>query len=414
MNSTEAPPTISPLAGIRVLDLSRILAGPSCTQMLGDLGADVIKVERPGAGDDTRSWGPPYVRDADGNNSTESAYYLCANRNKRSIAIDITRTKGQELVRDLLQHCDVLVENFKVGGLKKYSLDYASLKDTFPALVYCSITGFGQTGPYAARAGYDFMIQGMGGIMSLTGEADGTPQKVGVAIADIMAGMYATTGILAALRHRDNGGGGQHIDLSLLDAQVGWLMNQATNYLTSGTEPARYGNAHPNIVPYQAFPTADGFVILAVGNDSQFAKFCEFAECAEFTADPRFATNPARVENRDALIPLLNNVMKTKSSKQWLDGLESLGVPCGPINTLSQVFNDPQVRHREMQMSMPHLVAGHGEVDLVANPIRMSETPVTYRLPPPTLAQHSDEVLAELLSLDADAREDLRAAKIIS
>ena len=308
-----------------------------------------------------------------------------------------------------------------MGGLQKYTLAYPQLKAAFPDLVYCSITGFGQTGPYAARAGYDFMIQGMGGVMSLTGEPNGTPQKVGVAIADIMAGMYASNAILAALRHRDNGGGGQHIDLSLLDTQLAWLMNTATNYLTSNEVPARYGNAHPNIVPYQAFPTADGFLILAIGNDTQFQKFCGFAGCTGLAEDQRFASNPSRVVHRDTLVPMLNNIMQTKTSQQWLDGLENLGVPCGPINDLEQVFNDPQVQYREMKLSISHPLSGKGvespaepgTIDLVANPIRFSETPVRYRHPPPTLAQHTDEILETLLGMDKAQRERLRALDII-
>ena len=401
------------LAGIRVLDLTRILAGPTCTQLLGDLGADVIKIERPHAGDDTRKWGPPYVQGKDGP-TTESAYYLCANRNKRSVAIDIARSEGQALIRRLLGSCDVLVENFKVGDLARYGLGYEQLQAEFPRLVYCSITGFGQTGPYAPRAGYDYLAQGLGGIMSLTGPADGPPMKVGVGIADLMCGMYATVAILAALRHRDATGQGQQIDAALLDTQVAWLANEATNYLLSGEVPERRGTEHPNIVPYNTFATADGYVILAVGNDSQFQKWCRFAGAPELAADPRFATNSLRVEHRRALYALMPDHMRAKTTAEWVEGLAGIGVPCGPVNTLDQVFADPQVQARGMRIDLPHASAAAGSVPLVANPLKMSLTPPAYRHSPPTLGQHTDEVLGELLGLDEAARAELRAAGTIA
>ncbi|NMG48327.1 CoA transferase [Azoarcus communis] len=391
------------LSHIRVLDLSRILAGPWAGQMLADLGADVIKVERPGAGDDTRGWGPPWLKDEQGTDTQVAAYYLCANRNKRSVTIDITRPEGQALVRRLAADSDVVLENFKVGGLKQYGLDYDSLKAVNPRLVYCSITGFGQDGPYAPRAGYDFLIQGLGGLMSLTGlpdgEAGGGPMKVGVALTDILTGLYATNAVLAALAWRDRSGEGQHIDMALLDVQVACLANQASNYLAAGQNPRRLGNAHPSIVPYQDFPTADGYMILAIGNDGQFARFCAEAGQPELAADVRFATNRARVENRAVLIPLLKKLTVDRSTADWIAALEAQAVPCGPINTLADVFADPQVQARGLKVTMPHPVAG--EVPLVASPMRLSATPVDYRLPPPMLGEHTDEVLAGTLGLDA-------------
>ena len=402
-----------PLKGLRILDLSRILAGPTCTQILGDLGADVIKVERPGAGDDTRKWGPPYVKDSDGNDTSESAYYLCANRNKRSLTVDITKQEGQQIIRKLAAKCDVLIENYKVGGLKKYGLDYSAMKEEFPDLIYCSISGFGQTGPKSHRLGYDFMIQAMGGIMSVTGEPDGSPMKVGVGIADVMCGMYAAVSILAAVRHRDQsgnsaaGGNGQHIDLSLLDSQAAWLINSGSNYLTSGDNQHRLGNAHPNIVPYQAFQTSDSFFVLAVGNEIQFRKFCEFAGAPELPEDPRFKTNTDRVKNRKILAPVLNELTQRNSTQFWLEGLEKLQVPCGPVNTIKDVFDDPQIQHREMEISMPHPLSGKGQVSLIGSPVKMSETPVSYRNAPPTLGQHTDEILEEVLGMDEDERRVL-------
>ena len=401
-----------PLKGLRILDLSRILAGPTCTQLLGDLGADVIKVERPGAGDDTRKWGPPYLKDDGGEDTTESAYYLSTNRNKRSVTIDISRPEGAALVRRMLPHCDILVENFKVGGLAKYGLSFADLQAEFPRLVYCSVTGFGQTGPYAHRPGYDALAQGMGGIMSLTGVPDGEPMKVGVGIADVMCGMYASSAILAALRHRDATGEGQHIDVCLLDTQIAWLINEGLNYLTSGEVPTRRGNGHPNIVPYQVFKTADGHFMLAAGNDGQYQRFCEFAGVPELATDERFATNSQRLRNRDDLIPLLAEVIVEKPTAYWIDGMEGAGVPAGPVFNLEQVFADPQVPARGMRIHMDHPSAGAG-VDLIGNPVKLSETPVTYRHAPPVMGQHTDEVLEELLDLDARARDMLRADGLI-
>ncbi len=403
-----ARPSTGPLQGLRILDLTRILAGPTCTQLLGDLGADVIKVERPGAGDDTRKWGPPYVKDSDGNDTRESAYYLSANRNKRSVTVDMAKPEGVALLKRLLRHCDILVHNFKVGGLEKYGLGYDDLKDEFPALIYCAITGFGQTGPYAPRAGYDFLAQGQGGIMSLTGEPDGEPVKAGVGIADVMCGMYATTGVLAALRHRDKTGEGQMIDVALLDTQVAWLVNEATNYFLSGQVPIRRGNAHPNIVPYQVFPTSDGYFILAVGNDRQFARFCEFAGNTELANDPRFNTNEQRLHNRDALAEAIHALTITKTSAAWIDGLSAIGVPSGAVNNLEQTFKDPHILHRGMRISMPHALAGSGSVDLLGNPLKLSATPVTYRNAPPTMGADTDEVLEEILGLDATERQSLR------
>jgi crotonobetainyl-CoA:carnitine CoA-transferase CaiB-like acyl-CoA transferase len=386
------------LQGLKVLDLSRVLAGPWAGQLLGDLGADVVKVERPGSGDDTRTWGPPWVQAPQGE-VRQAAYFQCANRNKRSVAIDLATPEGQSQVRSLAAKADVVLENFKVGGLKGYGLDYERLKAVNPRLIYCSITGFGQTGPYAPRAGYDFLIQGMGGLMSLTGRADGEPgagpQKAGVAIVDIMTGLYATIAVLAALSHRDRSGEGQCIDLALLDVQVATLANQAANYLTSGTAPRRLGNAHPNIVPYQDFPTADGDMILAIGNDGQFTRFCAIAGHPEWAADERFATNPARVANRSVLIPLLRQTTVMKTTAEWIAALEASAVPCGPINRLDQVFADPQVLARGMKIDMPH--AAFGPVPLVASPIQLSATPVQYRFAPPTLGEHTAEVLADWL-----------------
>jgi len=400
--SDRRPP---PLTGIRVLDLSRVLAGPWAGQMLADLGADVVKVERPGAGDDTRAWGPPYLKDADGRDTAEAAYFLCANRNKRSVAIDIATTEGQALVRQLAARADVVLENFKLDGLKRYGLDHASLLALNPRLVYCSITGFGQTGPYAPRAGYDFLIQGMGGLMSITGRADSEdgagPQKVGVALTDIMTGLYATIAVQAALAERERSGLGQYIDLALLDVQVACLANQASNYLAGSVVPARMGNAHPNIVPYQDFPTADGDMILAIGNDGQFARFCAIAGHAEWASDPRYATNPQRVANRATLIPLLRRATVERTTHDWIDALEAAHVPCGPINRIDEVFADPQVRSRGLRIELPHATAGR--VPLVANPIRMTGSPVAYRWPPPLLGEHTAEVLAEWLSDTASA-----------
>jgi crotonobetainyl-CoA:carnitine CoA-transferase CaiB-like acyl-CoA transferase len=412
------------LAGVRVLDLSRVLAGPWCTQTLADLGADVIKVERPArdgapGGDDTRGWGPPFMRDRDGNETGEAAYYLGTNRNKRSVTIDIGTERGAELVRTLAERADVFVENFKVGDLARRGLDSASLLARNPRLVYCSITGFGQTGPYRERAGYDFAIQAMGGLMSVTGPSraeiadeasGGGPQKVGVAVADLFTGMYAVTAILAALRHRDRTGQGQAIDMALLDTQVAMLANLGAGYLTSGVAPQRAGNAHQSIVPYQAFEAADGHLILAVGNDSQFARFCAVAGCSELASDDRFARNAGRVRHRSTLVPLLAARLKLRRRDEWLADLEAAKVPCGPINDLADVFADPHVRERGMEVAMPHPLAS--EVRLVASPLKLGATPVQYRLPPPLLGQDTDAVLAEF-GFDAAGIADLRRAGAI-
>jgi crotonobetainyl-CoA:carnitine CoA-transferase CaiB-like acyl-CoA transferase len=400
-----------PLDGITIIDLSRVLAGPSCTQMLGDLGADVIKVERPGVGDETRTWGPPFLRDASGAETAESGYYLSANRNKRSITINFAKPGGAALVRRLLGHADVLIENFKVGSLGEYGLGYQQLCVEFPRLVYCSITGYGQDGPYAARPGYDLMAQGAGGIMSVTGEADGPPVKVGVAVNDVMSGLHAAVAILSALRRRDRAGRGQHIDVALLDVQVGWLYNVGLNYLLSGQVPRRWGTAHPNTVPYQVFPTSDGHVILGANNDAQFRRLCEFAAAAELGTDPRFATNALRLRFRDALVAILSELTRKHPTQYWVDGLEAAGLPCGAVNTIDRVFDDPQVRHRGMQISMAHPAGG--DTPLIGSPLRLSDTPVSYRRPPPTLGQHTDEVLEQLLGLGEDERRTLRAADII-
>ncbi|MBJ7548156.1 CoA transferase, partial [Pseudomonas sp. OA3] len=377
------------LSHIRVLDLSRVLAGPWAGQIFGDLGAEVIKVERPGSGDDTRHWGPPYIKDAEGNDSREAAYFQSTNRNKQSLTLDFTQSEGQRLVRELVAQCDVLLENFKVGGLAAYGLDYESLKAINPRLIYCSITGFGQSGPYAKRAGYDFMIQGLGGLMSLTGRPEGEegagPMKVGVALTDILTGLYATVGVLAALNQREQSGVGQHIDVALLDVQVACLANQAMNYLATGVSPKRLGNAHPNIVPYQDFPSADGNFILAVGNDGQFRKFCEVAGIANLADDPRFVTNKARVAHRAELIPLLRQATVFKTTAQWIEQLEKAGVPCGPINDLQQVFADPQVQARGLRLDLPNALGS--STPQVASPLRLSATPVAYRSAPPLLGQ---------------------------
>ena len=402
------------LSHIRVLDLSRILAGPWAGQILADLGADVIKVERPGPGDDTRGWGPPWIKDDQGHDTSVAAYYLCANRNKRSITVDITQPEGQDIVRRLAAQSDVVLENFMLGGLKQYGLDYDSLKAVNPRLVYCSITGFGQDGPYAPRAGYDFLIQGLGGLMSITGRPDGEPgagpMKVGVALTDILTGLYATNAVLAALAWREQSGEGQYIDMALLDVQVACLANQAMNYLATGSNPRRMGNAHPSIVPYQDFTTADGHMILAIGNDGQFARFCEVAGRPELAADARFATNRARVENRAELIPLMNEITATRTTAEWIAQLEARAVPCGPINGLAEVFADPQVQARGLAVKMPHPEAG--EVPLVASPIRLSKTPVEYRRAPPLVGEHTDEILADL-GVDAAGIAGLRERGVV-
>lgn len=403
------------LSHLRVLDLSRVLAGPWAGQILADLGAEVIKIERPGNGDDTRAWGPPFLKGTSGEDTSEAAYYLSANRNKQSVTIDFTRPEGQKLVRELAAKSDIVIENFKVGGLKAYGLDYESLQLENPRLIYCSITGFGQTGPYARRAGYDFMIQGLGGLMSLTGRPEGEdgagPVKVGVALTDILTGLYSTSAILAALAHRDQGGVGQHIDMALLDVQVACLANQAMNYLTTGVSPRRLGNAHPNIVPYQDFPTADGDFILTVGNDNQFRKFAEVAGQPQWASDPRFASNTKRVAHRAELIPLIRQVTVFKTTAEWVAALEGAGVPCGPINDVAQVFADPQVKFRGLHVELPHSLGG--TVPQVASPIRLSATPVEYRRAPPLLGEHTLEVLAGMLGLSDNEVLALREAGVL-
>jgi crotonobetainyl-CoA:carnitine CoA-transferase CaiB-like acyl-CoA transferase len=402
-----------PLSGILVLDLTRILAGPFCTQLLGDLGADIIKIERPGSGDDTRRFGPPFLKDDQGNDTVESAYFMAANRNKRSVAVDISKPEGQALIRRIAQKSHVLVENFKVGNLARYGLGYDDLKEDNPGLVYCSITGFGQTGPYAERPGYDPLIQAMGGFMSVTGEPSGVPMKAGVPIADLMAGMYATVAINAALRSREVDGKGQYIDIGMLDTQAAWLSIQAMNYLIGGEAPARLGNGHPNIVPYQVFATADGHIMLTIGNDAQFKRFCDFAGCSELAEDERFITNGARVGHRDALIEAMEPVLAARPSQEWLTELEKLTIGCGPINSVDKVFVDPHVRDRGMVINMPHDAVGGRDVPLVANPLRLSETPVSYRHTPPVLGADTDDVLRSVLELDDADLDGLRSAGVI-
>ncbi len=410
-----APAMPRPLSHIRVLDLSRVLAGPWASQNLADLGAEVIKVERPGSGDDTRSWGPPFLKDKDGKETREAAYFLSVNRGKKSVTLDISRPEGQRIARELALKSDVLIENYKVGGLAKYGLAYEDLKKIHPKIVYCSVTGFGQTGPYAQRPGYDFIFQGMGGLMSITGERDGEPgggpQKVGIAVTDVLAGMYASLAITAAIAHRERTGVGQYIDLALFDAIVAFGANQILNYFTSGKVPGRYGNAHANVVPYEVFATADGHVILAVGNDTQFASFCKTAGRPELAADPRYATMPGRIRNRATLIPVLREILRERSSARWLTELEAANIPCGPINDYRQVFEDPQVRHRRLKIEIPH--AAGVPCPTVASPMRFSENPVEYKLPPPLLGQHTREVLGGLLGMRREELDQLAALKII-
>ena len=411
------------LDGIRILDLSRVLAGPWCTQTLADLGADVIKIERPGAGDDTRTWGPPFLKDANGNDTAEAAYYLGTNRNKRSLTCDVSKPEGQALIRELVAHCDVFIENFKVGDMARYGLDYPSLKAINPRLVYCSVTGFGQTGPYSDRAGYDYAVQGIGGLMSVTGERDdlgGGPQKVGVAVADLFTGMYASVGILAALRHVEKTGEGQYVDMALLDTQVAMLANLGANYLVSGKTPGRAGNAHQNIVPYQVFevmpalhaePDARDHLILAVGNDGQFAKFCDVAGHPELAIDPRFSKNTGRVQNRKVLVPILEDIMMTRSKAQWLPALESAKVPCGAINNLSEVFADPQVAARNMINTWQH--PHQKDLRLVASPLKLSLTPVRHDHAPPQLGQNTAQLLNEVLGYSDAQIQQLQSKGVI-
>ena len=399
------------LSNIRVLDLSRVLAGPFCTQVLGDMGADIIKVEKPLAGDDTRFWGPPFLKDADGNDTTESAYYLSANRNKRSLAVDITSKEGQEIIHKLLEKSDVLIENFKTGGLKKYGLGYQQIKARHPHIVYCSITGFGQTGPMANEPGYDFLAQAMAGLMACTGGPDEEPTKVGVALSDIITGLFAAIGILGALKARDETGKGQQVDLSLLDCTLASLTNIAQYYLTSGNCAPRLGNAHATIVPYQAFEASDGYIILAIGNDGQFARFCEFIG-KDWHEDERFATNAVRVENRESLIPLIRDVLAAQTMSYWIESLSNANVPCGPVNTMDQVFDMPQIKAREMQIQMPHSDSDT-PINLVGNPLKFSETPVSYDYAPPKCGQHTAEILKNLLEFSSEEVQALDNNKII-
>ena len=403
------------LSHIRVLDLSRVLAGPWCSQNLADLGAEVIKVERPGIGDDTRHWGPPFVKDAQGQDTAESTYFVCINRNKRSITVNLSKPEGQEIIRQLVLESDVLIENYKVGDLAKYGLDYASLRQIKPNLIYCSITGFGQTGPYAHRPGYDYIVQGMGGFMSVTGEADGfpggSPQKAGVAIADLFTGMYASSAILAAVIHRDRTGEGQMIDIALLDTQVAMMANVASAYLSTDEVPRRWGNTSPIVVPYQTFPTSDGWMIVAVGNDSQFRHFVKVGGEEHLADNPRFSENPLRVQHRAELVPLLEAMTRKKTKAQWISLLDEIGVPCGPINNMKEVFANEQVQARKLTVSVPHDTAG--TMKLVASPIRMSATPTEIRMAPPTLGQHTNEILREYLKLDSSAIEALHKQGVV-
>ena len=404
-----------PLSHLRVLDLSRVLAGPWAAQNLADLGAEVIKVERPGAGDDTRGWGPPFMKGADGKDTTESAYFLSVNRNKKSITLDISKPEGQAIARELARKSHILIENYKVGTLKRYGLDYDTLSKDNPGLIYCSVTGFGQDGPYAARPGYDFIFQGMGGLMSITGERDGQPgagpQKVGIAITDVLTGMYASVAILAAVTHRERTGEGQYIDAALLDTIVAFNANQIVSYFASGRIPVRWGNAHPQVVPYEVFPTADGHIILAVGNDSQFASFCKAAGCAELAEEPRFKTMSQRIVHRAELIPLIAEVMRGRTKQEWIELLEANNVPCGPINNMKEVFEDPQVRHRELRVDIPHPLGAAAPV--VRSPLRLSKTPVDYRLAPPMLGQHNEDVLKGLLGKSDAELARLKSAGIV-
>ena len=403
-----------PLSHIRVLDLTRVLAGPWAAQNLADLGAEVIKIERPGTGDDTRAWGPPWLPDREGKETRESAYYLSVNRGKKSVTLDLSRPEGQRIARELAAKSDVVIENYKVGTLARYGLAYADLRALNPRLVYCSVTGFGQDGPFAARPGYDFIFQGMGGLMSITGERDGAPgggpQKVGIAITDVLTGMYASLAVTAALTHREKSGEGQYIDMALLDTIVAFGANQILSYWCSGKIPPRFGNAHANIVPYEAFPTRDGHIILAVGNDSQYAAFCKVAGRPDLTEDPRFLTNPDRVRNRETLVPIVQEIMRTRTKQEWIAALEAAGVPCGPINNYAEVFENEQVRHRGLKVDIPHPA---GVVSTVASPMRFSATPVEYQTPPPLLGQHTREILNGLLGLADTEIERLRSEGIV-
>lgn len=403
---------VGPLSGVTVVDLTRVLAGPTCTQILGDLGANVIKIEKPGGGDDTRRFAPPFVKDSDGNDTSESSYYMGANRNKRSLSLDVAKPEGAEIVRKMAAKADAFVENFKTGNLARYKLGYDDLKDANPKLVYASVTGFGQTGPYAPRPGYDFLIQGMAGLMSITGEPDGEPQKVGVPIADIMAGMYAAVSVNAALRHAAVTGQGQYIDIGMMDTTVAMLANAGMNYI-HGDMLGRLGNAHPNIVPYQPFQTSDGYIIVAIGNDTQFDRFCAMAGRTDLSEDHRFDTNARRVENRETLVPILIEVFAARTSADWLSSLEAEKIGCGPINNLQQVFDDPHVKAREMVIDVDHPLTGEKGASLIASPMKFSETPVQYRHAPPLVGQQTEEILHEQLGLTDDDIAALRAKDVI-
>ena len=396
--SNSIPNVTGPLAGIKVLDMSRILAGPTCTQLLGDYGADVIKVEKPGSGDDTRNWGPPFMKDGDGEDSNESGYFLASNRNKRSLSLDISKKENVEIIKTLLKDCDVFIENFKVGSLKKYGLDYQSLSEEFPQLIYCSITGYGQAGPNSHKAGYDLIAQGFGGLMSITGSPNEAPVKVGVAVADLLCGLYACTAILAALNNRSISGTGQNIDIALVDAQIASLVNMGTNYLLSKQDPARVGNEHANIVPYQVFEVSDGHLNVAIGNDEQFRKFCDVINRSDLSKNQKYSTNIMRVSNRSELIPILKRELKTHKKNDLVDKMEKMKVPGGPINKLSEVFASNQVSEREMKIQMNNENSEKGFVELIGNPVKFSKTPVSYRHPPPYCGEHSDEILNEIMS----------------
>jgi crotonobetainyl-CoA:carnitine CoA-transferase CaiB-like acyl-CoA transferase len=400
------------LAGIRVLDLSRVLAGPYCTQMLGDLGAEIIKIEKPTAGDDTRTWGPPFLKDARGNDTQESAYYLSINRNKKSVAVDVSKEEGQKIIHELLKTSDILIENFKVGGLEKYGLSYDKLKSKYPKLIYCSITGFGQTGPLAGEPGYDLMAQAMAGLMASTGERDGAPMKVGVALSDILTGLNAAVGILAALQHREKTGEGQLVDVALVDCTLASLSNLAQYFLTSGKSAPRQGNEHSTIVPYQAIKTRDGHIVVAVGNNQQFARFCAIIGHPEWAKDERFAKNTARVNNRKILIPLIEEAMKTKTSAEWVEKMRDADIPGGPVNTMEDVFAMDQVQHREMEIAMEHATTPKS-IKLVGSPLKLSKTPVSYDFAPPVLGQDTQEVLEKLPGFGADRLADLEKAGVI-
>ena len=399
------------LAGIRILDLTRVLAGPLATQLLADLGAEVIKIERPGTGDDTRAWGPPFLKDRDGNDTRDSTYFLCCNRGKKSVTVDIAQTDGQALIRRMAQRCDVFAENFKVGDLARYGLDFASLRELNPRLVYCSITGYGQSGPYSERPGYDPIAQAIGGLMSVTGEREGRPQRVGVAVVDVLTATYTVIGILSALRHRDATGQGQHLDMALLDVQLASMINIAQAYLSAGVVAGRNGNEHPSVVPSQSFVCADGTVMLAAGNDGQFLRLCQAVDRADLARDPRFATNEARVRNREELTALLDSVFAQRPVADWSERLARAGVPCGPVNNIAQAFDDPQVRHRGLRVQLEHPVAGL--LDSVANPVRLSASAPSYGLPPPLLGQHTREVLQGLLGMTAGEIDALRGAGVV-